>query len=111
MIVFQEAEPAVHAAVAMQRAFDAYNREHPELSLRVRIGIHTGEVIREGDDFFGKAVVIATRVTSAAIGGEILISEAVERVLRGSPGVEFGERRMVPLKGLPGEHAVVPVQW
>src|SRR3989337_1646141 len=36
--------------------------------IRVRIGLHTGEVIREGEDFFGKHVNLAARIAGPASG-------------------------------------------
>ena len=49
--------------------------EQPELSLR--IGIHLGDVIFEGDDVFGDGVNIASRLEALASPGEILVSDSV----------------------------------
>ena len=50
----------------------------------VRIGLHSGEVIKEGEDFFGRNVIMAARVASQAKGGEILASAIVKELLGGS---------------------------
>jgi class 3 adenylate cyclase len=50
---------------------------HPEELVRVRIGLHTGEAIKEADDFYGKNVVLAARIAARARGGQILVSEVV----------------------------------
>jgi class 3 adenylate cyclase len=43
----------------------------------VRIGLHTGEPVREADDFYGKAVILAARIAAEARGSEILVSSMV----------------------------------
>jgi class 3 adenylate cyclase len=67
-------------------------------------------VIKEGSDFFGRNVIMAARVASQANGGEILASSVLKALLSGSD-VTWGESRMVPLKGLSGEHEIWAVQW
>ncbi len=79
MIVFRESSAAVECAVALQRAHDTYDFGLDVGAIRVRMGSHVGEVIREGDDFFGRTVILAARVAAHASGGEILISDALLR--------------------------------
>lgn len=45
----------------------------------MRIGLHTGEPIREADDFYGKAVILAVRIAAEARGSEIGVSSLVRR--------------------------------
>lgn len=73
--------------------------------VRVRIGMHTGQVIHEEGDYFGRAVILAARVAAAAAGGEVLASEAVRAALEPA-GFEFDAGRSVSLKGLSGTHVV-----
>jgi class 3 adenylate cyclase len=73
--------------------------------LPVRIGIHTGDALREADQFFGTTVHYAARVASHALGGEVLVSSLVrELVAGGASSVSFSEGREVELKGLDGRH-------
>ena len=46
------------------------------------MGLHAGEVIKEGEDFFGRNVIMAARVASQANGGEILTSGVVKALPR-----------------------------
>jgi len=78
--------------------------------IAVRIGLHSGEVIKEGEDFFGRNVIMAARVASQAQGGEILVSGVLKALVAGSD-VPWGEKRTVGLKGLSGEHEIWPVAW
>jgi adenylate cyclase len=78
--------------------------------VKVRMGLHAGEVIKEGEDFFGRNVIMAARVAAQAKGGEILASSVVKALLSGSD-VAWGGSRTVELKGLSGEHEIWAVEW
>jgi class 3 adenylate cyclase len=56
MASFASVPDAVECAIAIQKAFAAYNQEHPETSLYLRIGLSAGEPIEEHGDLFGQAV-------------------------------------------------------
>jgi class 3 adenylate cyclase len=75
------------------------------------MGLHTGEVIKEGDDFFGKHVNLAARVAGKASGGEILASSLLRELTASGGDIAFGDPRTVEFKGLTGEHKVWPVTW
>ncbi len=109
MLAFQSARWALRCAVALQRVF-ATTDEFSE-PVRLRIGLHTGEAIREADDFFGKAVIHAARIASVAAGGEILVSALLRELTDGTGGFTFGAVREVELKGLKGHHQVFSVAW
>jgi class 3 adenylate cyclase len=98
MIAFQSARRALGCAVALQRAFDARNGVPSEETVRVRIGLHTGEAIREADDFFGKNVILAARIAKEARGGEILVSSLLKELIESGGDVRFGKRRDVALE-------------
>jgi class 3 adenylate cyclase len=66
MLAFSSARRAVQCAIAIQRSFASYNEEHRDQPIRVRIGLHAGEVVREVDDFLGKNVILASRIASRA---------------------------------------------
>ena len=74
----------------------------PELGVGVRAGIHTGECERVGDKIAGVAVNVGARISAAAEPGEVLVSGTVKDLVAGS-GIEFGERGVHELKGVPGE--------
>ena len=58
--------------------------------IRVRIGIHTGDALHAGDQFFGTTVHYAARVASHALGGEVLVSNIVRELVT-DPGIDFHE--------------------
>jgi eukaryotic-like serine/threonine-protein kinase len=79
--------------------------------LRVRIGLHTGEAIREGEDFYGTCVITAARIAEKAEGGQILVSEVLRTLVGSLAGVELRDAGRRQLKGLPGRQRVYEVHW
>ncbi|MCH8066778.1 MAG: adenylate/guanylate cyclase domain-containing protein [Chloroflexi bacterium] len=81
---------------AAQRCRDLGN----EAGLPLHLGIHAGDVVREGNNVHGGAVQVAARVQSVAAPGEILVSATVRDLARTSAGVEFEDRGEHELKGI-----------
>jgi class 3 adenylate cyclase len=75
------------------------------------MGLHTGEMIKEGDDFFGKHVNLAARIAGQASGGEILVSALLKELTASGGDIEFSDGREVELKGLPGAQEMFLVSW
>lgn len=108
MFAFASARDALNCAIGIQRALT--EREGgPEL--RVRIGLHTGETIKEADDFFGKAVVLAARIAGEARGSEILASSLVRELVEHTGEFSFEDPTDTELKGLSGMYRLSPVRW
>ncbi|HSX21634.1 MAG TPA: adenylate/guanylate cyclase domain-containing protein [Gaiellaceae bacterium] len=70
------------------------------IGVDIRAGVHTGECERIGDKLSGIAVHIAARVAATAGPGEVLVSQTVKDLVAGS-GIEFDDRGMHELKGVP----------
>ncbi|HWH45331.1 MAG TPA: adenylate/guanylate cyclase domain-containing protein [Thermoleophilaceae bacterium] len=109
MIAFPSARRAVQCASAIQREIDARLAGHPDGPIRLRIGLHTGEAIREEADFYGKNVVLAARIASEARGGEILASSVVKQLTESAGDLQFENERELELDGLAGTHTVYEV--
>ena len=109
MASFSSATKALECAIAMQRAFAEHN-ESAEEPIKVRIGLNAGEPIAEDDDLFGTAVNEAARITAAANGGEILVSNVVRELAKGKDFLfsDVGERQ---LKGFDDPVRLYEVQW
>jgi pimeloyl-ACP methyl ester carboxylesterase len=73
-----------------------------ELGVEIRAGIHTGECELDGPKIRGIAVHTGARIASLAGPGEVLISHTVKDLAAGS-GLEFEDRGVHELKGVPGE--------
>jgi DNA-binding SARP family transcriptional activator/pimeloyl-ACP methyl ester carboxylesterase len=90
---------AVRCATAIVHALES-------LGLAVRAGVHTGEVVVNGDRVSGPAVELAARAAAEAAPGEVLVSRTVTDLVAGS-GLEFADSRV--LADLPGEWRLLAV--
>ena len=111
MLAFSSGRNAIDCAVAVQRSLSDYNTLHTVEPLRVRMGLHTGDTIKEGDDFFGRNVILAARISAKASGGEILVSSLFKEMTESGADLKYGEAREVELKGLAGMARVYLVLW
>jgi class 3 adenylate cyclase len=129
MVAFGSARRALQCAIDIQRAFAEHNEsllrqaqdegaepqderaEPVEAAIRVRIGLHTGEAIKEAEDFYGKSVILAARIADEAQGGEILVSSLLKELTESAGDIAFAEGREVELRGLSGIHRVFAVAW
>jgi class 3 adenylate cyclase len=73
-----------------------------ELGIEIRAGLHTGECERIDRKVGGIAVNIGARVAAEAGPGEVLVSSTVKDLVAGS-GIQFRDRGIAELKGVPGE--------
>jgi len=111
MVAFASASRALRCAVALQQAFAERNAASPGEPIRVHIGIHAGDVVREGDDFLGSTVIVASRLADAAGRDEILVSSVARELAGGSREFTFAAARPVLLKGFHEARQAYPVQW
>jgi adenylate cyclase len=84
------------------RAADAIVSAVAGLGVSIRAGLHAGEAESAEEKIAGVAVHIASRVMSAAAPGEVLVSGTLRDLVAGS-GLEFSDRGLHKLKGVPGE--------
>jgi predicted ATPase/class 3 adenylate cyclase len=111
MVAFDSARKAVESAVGIQRALHDYNRRHPAHPVKVRIGLHTGEAIRDGHDLFGTSVNAAARIMGRADGEQILVSDILKAVLGASKDFGFKNPKRVRLKGFAEGWRLWEVAW
>jgi pimeloyl-ACP methyl ester carboxylesterase len=72
------------------------------IGLTIRAGVHTGECELGEGKLAGIAVHIAARIAELAGPGEVLVSSTVKDLVVGS-GIDFADRNVQALKGVPGE--------
>jgi predicted ATPase/class 3 adenylate cyclase len=99
--VFPSAPKAVAAASDAQRALAA-EPWPPNVAVRVRMGLHSGEGVLGGDSYVGLDVHRAARVAAAGHGGQVLLSGATQALAAGSlPAgvtlVDLGQHRLKDL--------------
>ncbi len=99
--VFVTTRDALDAALGAQRALGDENWSATG-ELRVRMGLHTGDAEARAGDYYGPATNRAARVMAAAHGGQIVVSNATQEIVRDSlpDGVvlaDLGEHRLPDL--------------
>ena len=104
LLAFPSARKALLCAVSLQKQFH-------EDELPVRMGLHTGEVIRDGDDLYGRNVILSTRICDQARAEEILVSSLTKELTDSSGDLVFSGNREVELKGLNGTFRVWTLDW
>jgi predicted ATPase len=111
LLAFASARQAALCAISLQRALATHNASNGEHQIRIRIGVHTGEAIKDAEKFFGKTVIQAFRIADLARGEEILTSSITAELLRSAGDLRFAAGREVELKGLEGRHRVYALEW
>jgi predicted ATPase/class 3 adenylate cyclase len=101
-VIFATATDAIAAAADSQRAL-ATEPWPGEVAVRVRMGIHTGDVEAAGDDVIGLAINRTARIAAVAHGGQVLISDATRALVSGRlpDGVtlrDLGQHRLKDLR-------------
>ena len=100
--VYVDAAPAIAGGLEAQRAL----RSHPwdGHDVRIRMGIHTGDVVLRGGNYIGLALHRVARICAAARGGQMLVSGATAgEVTDALPhGARLVDRGLHRLKDLPG---------
>jgi class 3 adenylate cyclase len=100
MIAYPSARQGLQCAIDLERQLASAGHRGLSEPLRVRIGLNTGEAIREGDDFYGRSVSLAARLGERADAGEILASSIVRELVGDSEEIRFEDAGEVELKGL-----------
>ncbi|MBA3360180.1 MAG: adenylate/guanylate cyclase domain-containing protein [Acidimicrobiia bacterium] len=106
-VAFDTSEQALACAVAIQREL-AEHRRATGFATMVRIGVHTADANRHGDDYSGVGVHVAARVAALAGGGEIITT--VE-TLDGARDFSFSEPREEMVKGVADPIKVASITW
>jgi len=80
-------------------------------SVRAYAGMNSGDAIREGDDFFGHTVNVASRIMGRAKGGQALLSEATRALIGEMEGVRFVDLGRRQLRGIQGRTRLYEAVW
>ena len=97
--LFDSAVDAVEASVAIQRRLASIAGPAAD-PVRIRIGLHLGEVVRDGAEVFGDSINIAARLQTVARPGGIALSDDVYRAVRSRVDVVFRDLGMKQLKNI-----------
>lgn len=102
LLTFLEPEAAVLCCLELM--------DHQPHPLRLRAGVHVGDVVLAADDVVGHTVNVAARVTESARGDQVLATTEVRAACH-LPKVTFGRARRRSFKGLGEAVSVCTVDW
>jgi adenylate cyclase len=101
LVEFASAVQAVTCAMAIQKETEEAAATLTDAQkMRLRIGIHVGDVMVEGDDLLGDGVNIAARLESIAAAGGVSVSRAVHDQVRDRIDVSFDDKGEIALKNI-----------
>jgi len=106
MVAFTSTVAALRCAVEMQRATAALPG-----GLSLRAGLDAGEPLADGEDLYGTAVIVASRLCEIAQADEILASEAIRHIAGVRVGELLSPAGALRLRGIAAPVAVVRVHW
>ena len=108
--VFEHPEGAIAASVAVQRRVGS--RTWPDgLEVRVRAGVHSGDITLTEHGYVGMAVHTAARVCAIGHGGQVLVSGSTREALGSGPdGIRLRHLGSYRLRGLPEPTTIFQVE-
>ena len=102
LVTFPEAAAGVHAALELVEAAPS--------GLRLRAGLHSGDVVVRAGDVIGNVVNLAARVTEASKGGQVLATSSVLEDAGELRGVRVLRGRRRSFKGVDGSVVVYRIE-
>jgi class 3 adenylate cyclase/DNA-binding CsgD family transcriptional regulator/tetratricopeptide (TPR) repeat protein len=81
-LVFNTPGDAVRCALGIARRAKLHNDRHPDLPLRIGVGINAGEAVEHDNAYVGSAVILASRLAQQAEAGRSLVTETVRSLVR-----------------------------
>jgi class 3 adenylate cyclase len=100
LLTFTSPRRAVQFAVSFQAALAKERVADPGFDIEARVGVHAGEVERDGTDVVGRNVSLACRLCDAAAPGEVLTSAVVADLADSASDLSFGPARELALAGI-----------
>ena len=104
LVCFESALDCLNCCIEIQDTFSQYNAEKPKHEkIKVRIGVHIGDVIEFEGKLKGDALNIAARIQQIAEPGSIYASENFYLTVKGKSTTEFRKFKSIELKNIKGE--------
>ncbi|MDP6301275.1 MAG: adenylate/guanylate cyclase domain-containing protein [SAR202 cluster bacterium] len=111
MLTFPSARRAVSAGIAILTELESPEFAESGGGISIRMGLTVGEPIREQQDLFGIAVVLASRIGAEAQAGQILTSQIVHALLGNTGEFTFLPAGEHTLKGISGLQKLYEIEW
>jgi class 3 adenylate cyclase/Tfp pilus assembly protein PilF len=100
MASFLDTKNAVIAAVDIQKALKQHNANAEKIKkINIRIGLHAGNALKDGNDYFGDAVNIAARIEPTGSAGQIMVSKSVYNAVKDHKNIFCSYHELKEAKG------------
>jgi class 3 adenylate cyclase len=110
LLAFPTGSQAVRGAASLRERVRRSRGSRREFPLQLRIAVHVGEPLVEGDDLLGHDVNITARLLDCAEPDEIVATEAAkETAEKRLKKIAFGNERVVKIRGLAGKVSIYTV--
>ena len=111
LTTFRSPTNALDCAVSLQKTFEQYNiEENPKYKLKIKVAIHSGEVLLRDNDVFGDVVNIVSRLSNSTPKDQIYFTKAVYLSINESK-LSFSSVGFRKFKGVKKETHVFRVNW
>jgi class 3 adenylate cyclase len=110
LLAFPSASQAVRGSVLLNEAVRRERSSDPSFHAPLRIAVHAGEPLIEGDDLLGHDVNLTARLLDHCRPDQILVSEAAKELAdKRLRKITFGRRKVVKIRGLSTKVAAYPI--
>jgi adenylate cyclase len=110
LVEFESALDSAKCAVEIQRVLHEYNQGSPAgRAIRIRIGIHVGDVVHAAGDVFGDVVNIASRIQSVADPESVCVTQQVYDQVMNKIPTPFTKLSPVALKNITSQVSIYKV--
>jgi adenylate cyclase len=110
LVEFESALDSARCAIEIQRVLHEYNRASPASGpIRIRVGIHVGDVVHAAGDVFGDVVNIASRIQSVADPESVCVTQQVYDQVQNKVSTSFVKMPHVALKNITAEVSIYRV--
>ena len=99
-VVFRTPGSAIRCALGIVARAARHDRRHPDLALRIGIGINSGEAVELGGGYVGSAVIVAARLAQQAEAGRILVTDTVRALVSSGAIAPMRDLGRWKLKGI-----------
>ena len=100
MVGFESSTDSLICAKELQNKFRDYNLTKPEVPIKIKIAVNSGEVLIKDDDVYGEAVNAVARIEKETKPGQIVFSDSVFLSMNKGeiPYIYLGKKKMKGLK-------------
>jgi adenylate cyclase len=111
LVTFKSATDGILCGIDLQKSFQKHQKENKSKNpLRIRVALHSGEVLLRDNDVYGDAVNLSARLENLTLPGEIYFSETVAQSMNKNE-IPFLDLGYTYVKGFQEPIRIFKVKW